>query len=48
MPSRIEGVPITRIGTLHSQSGRKPLILLCNKDGKATEVKPAGWEHFTS
>jgi thiamine-monophosphate kinase len=48
MPARIAGVPITRIGTLHPQTGRKPLVLLRHPDGKTTEVKPAGWEHFTS
>jgi thiamine-monophosphate kinase len=48
VPASIAGVPITRIGTLHPQTGRRPLISLCDSDGKMTEVKPAGWEHFNS
>jgi thiamine-monophosphate kinase len=48
VPARIAGVPITRIGTLYPQTGRKPLILLRHSEGKTTEVKPAGWEHFNS
>lgn len=48
VPARIAGVPIIRIGELFPQSSRKPLITLRYADGKTTEVKPAGWEHFSS
>jgi thiamine-monophosphate kinase len=48
VPARIAGVSITRIGQLYSRSSRKPLITLHHADGNATELKPAGWEHFTS
>ncbi|HEU4636018.1 MAG TPA: thiamine-phosphate kinase [Edaphobacter sp.] len=48
MAARIAGVPITRIGELYPPSTRKPLITLRHTNGQVTEVKPAGWEHFTS
>jgi thiamine-monophosphate kinase len=43
IPSRIAGVPITRIG--HIVSRRK--MLLTSAGGIRREFKPEGWEHFT-
>jgi hypothetical protein len=48
MPAHIAGIPVTRIGTLFAGSSRKPLISLRHPDGRSTEVKPSGWEHFRS
>lgn len=48
VPPHLAGVPITRIGELYPQISRKPLITLRHAGGKATELKPAGWEHFSS
>lgn len=42
IPSQIDGIPITRIGRI---TGNKKIVLL-NK-GRASELKPRGWEHFT-
>jgi thiamine-monophosphate kinase len=47
MPSRIAGVPITRIGTLRPHRSGRPRILLHGPKG-ASELKPSGWEHFSS
>ena len=47
IPSRIAGVPITRIGTLHPPRSQRPQILLHGPQG-ASELKPSGWEHFSS
>ncbi len=45
VPSRLNGIRITRIGTVEaSKSGQPPLRL---KDGTITApLTPAGWEHF--
>jgi thiamine-monophosphate kinase len=42
IPSRMAGVPITRIGEI--TRGRK--VLLRNKEGMGYELSPQGWEHF--
>jgi thiamine-monophosphate kinase len=42
IPSRIAGVPITRIGNVV----RRRKILLMNRDGMRCELEPQGWEHF--
>jgi thiamine-monophosphate kinase len=42
IPSRIAGVPITRIGNVVHR--RK--ILLMNRGGMRCELEPQGWEHF--
>jgi len=42
IPSRIAGVPITRIG--HMKRGRK--ILVIDPQGSRSELLPSGWEHF--
>lgn len=47
IPSRIAGIPITRIGTLRPRRPGRPLILLHTPEG-ASELKPSGWEHFSS
>jgi thiamine-monophosphate kinase len=42
VPSKIAGIPITRIGRITRE---KP-ILLVNANGVASKLKPRGWEHF--
>jgi thiamine-monophosphate kinase len=42
VPEMVEGVAITRIGRM--VRGRPTVRLL--EDGRARELKPAGWEHF--
>jgi thiamine-monophosphate kinase len=44
IPSRIAGIPITRIGCI--TRGRK--IFLRNRNGVGYEFEPRGWEHFRS
>ncbi len=46
IPSKIAGVPITRIGTLHAASAKKPRILLNRPGERPTELTPGGWQHF--
>lgn len=47
IPRRIDGVPITRIGALHALRAGKPRISLRSADGTSSELKPAGWQHFS-
>ena len=42
LPSRVAGVPVTRIG----RTVPLPGIKLIAADGKARKLKPGGWEHF--
>lgn len=42
IPSRIAGVPVTRIGYIRRGKG----IFLMNRHGAASELRPRGWEHF--
>jgi len=42
VPSRVAGVPVTRIG----QTTRSPGMRLIGADGKARPLKAEGWEHF--
>jgi thiamine-monophosphate kinase len=42
IPSRIAGVPITRIGYIT----RGKNIFVVNRDGSGSELVPRGWEHF--
>jgi thiamine-monophosphate kinase len=42
VPSRIAGIPITRIGRIT----RRRKIFLKNERGASHEVEPLGWEHF--
>ena len=44
VPSRIAGVPITRIGHIT----RGPKIILMNRKGVGHALDPRGWEHFRS
>ena len=44
MPSEIEGVPITRIGTIEPL-GIGPPAVLCFPDGSTVDMKDFGWEH---
>jgi thiamine-monophosphate kinase len=47
IPRSIAGTRITRIGAMHKVSSRKPRITLI-KPGGHTELKPAGWQHFST
>jgi thiamine-monophosphate kinase len=47
LPRRVAGVPITRIGTLHPQRANKPRITMTQSGKAPTELKPAGWQHFS-
>ncbi|HEY2038195.1 MAG TPA: thiamine-phosphate kinase [Edaphobacter sp.] len=47
IPSQIAGVPITRIGTLRPFRSGRPRILLRTPES-ASELRPSGWEHFSS
>ncbi len=42
IPSRIAGVPVTRIGFIRRGKG----IFLMNGCGAGSELQPRGWEHF--
>ncbi len=42
IPSQINGIPITQIGTVR----RVRKILLSSRSGIRQELKPEGWEHF--
>jgi len=42
VPSKIAGVPVTRIG----QTTKKPGMVLINSKGKARKLKAEGWQHF--
>jgi thiamine-monophosphate kinase len=42
VPARLEGVPITRIGTIIRQPG----IRLLDAAGNSQKISPQGWEHF--
>ncbi|MCU1302829.1 MAG: thiamine-phosphate kinase [Candidatus Sulfotelmatobacter sp.] len=42
IPSRIAGIPITRIGRIT----RGTKILLTRPDGSRNELQPRGWDHF--
>lgn len=47
IPSRIAGVPITRIGRILQRS-HKPRINLIDAAGRRAPLAPAGWEHFAA
>jgi thiamine-monophosphate kinase len=42
IPARVAGVPITQIGRITSDKR----VVLLNKDGAVSELRPQGWEHF--
>jgi thiamine-monophosphate kinase len=45
VPRSIAGVPVHRIGRmLRRQAGRPQMTLM--KDGRRSELKPEGWQHF--
>jgi thiamine-monophosphate kinase len=46
IPGSLEGVPITRIGSLTRKSPTQPLMTLIQPNGNHTELEPKGWEHF--
>lgn len=48
VPRRIANIPITRIGTLHPRRAGKPLITIHHGGSVSSELKPAGWQHFSS
>lgn len=47
IPRTIAGVPITRVGTLHPTRRGNPRITLIDSNQRRTELKPAGWQHFS-
>jgi hypothetical protein len=40
-------VPVTRIGTLLPYRANKPRITLTHPNKSPSELKPAGWQHFS-
>jgi thiamine-monophosphate kinase len=48
MPVSLAGVPITRIGTLTKKRSGRPLMTLVTSEGRQTELKSEGWEHFSN
>jgi thiamine-monophosphate kinase len=46
-PRSIAGVPVTRIGTLLPYRANKPRITLTHPNKSPSELKPAGWQHFS-
>ena len=48
MPSSLAGVPITRIGSLKTRRSGRPLMTMLAPNGSRAELKPGGWEHFSS
>ena len=48
MPTSLAGVPITRIGSLKKKRTGRPLMTMVTPDGSRMELKPGGWEHFSS
>ena len=47
MPLSLAGVPITRLGSVTRRRSGRPLMTVIAPDGSRTELKPAGWEHFS-
>jgi thiamine-monophosphate kinase len=48
IPRRIAGVEVHAIGRIVARSGRRPSILLRQRDGKTTALESGGWEHFSA
>lgn len=46
VPSRIEGVPVTRIGTITRLAGESSLTLRTQRGPEP--LVPAGWQHFNT
>ena len=47
IPRTIAGIPVTRIGVLSPRQQGKPLITLIDSKQTRSELRPAGWEHFS-
>ena len=48
MPTSLAGVPIMRIGTLKNRHSERPMMTLITPDGNKEELRPGGWEHFST
>jgi thiamine-monophosphate kinase len=46
IPRRIAGVSIHPIGQMQMRRPRQPLLVLRERDGRATALEAGGWEHF--
>lgn len=46
IPNKIAGVPITQIGEILPKKRGNSTVLITEIDGKTTELKPGGWQHF--
>lgn len=46
IPSKIAGIPLTRIGTILKRNSRQPQITLLQPNGTREPLKPGGWQHF--
>jgi len=47
IPRRIAGVNLHPIGQIMARKGRRPRIMLHERDGHSTALEAAGWEHFS-
>jgi thiamine-monophosphate kinase len=47
IPRRIAGVNLHPIGQIVARKGRRPAVVLRERDGRATAVEAGGWEHFS-
>ncbi len=48
IPTRIAGIPITRIGTMLRANKSKPVVTLLEATGIRTALESSGWQHFRS
>jgi thiamine-monophosphate kinase len=46
VPSAIEGVRVTEIGTIRRSSDNRPQIQILRQNGALKPLKPLGWQHF--
>jgi thiamine-monophosphate kinase len=46
IPSAIEGMRVTEIGTIHGTSDNRPQMQILGQNGALKSLKPLGWQHF--
>ncbi|WP_050060832.1 thiamine-phosphate kinase [Silvibacterium bohemicum] len=48
IPRRVASVEVHAIGQIVARRGRRPSIVLRQRDGKTTALESGGWEHFSA
>lgn len=46
IPGKIEGLPVTQIGTVHRRSDFGSQMQILSENGARKPLKPSGWQHF--